>query len=64
MKFIEFTTTTGQRTLINRDWITFVRDMKQAYTTIYLGVGSKNFGPFPISVMGSYDTVVKKINEE
>lgn len=64
MKFIEFTSTMGQRVLVNRDWIAFVRDIKQAYTTIYIGIESKNIGPFPLNVIGSYDVIVKQINEE
>lgn len=64
MKFIEFTTTMGQRALVNRDWIAFVRETKQGYTTIYLGVESKNMDPLPLNVIGDYNTIIKLITEE
>lgn len=61
MKFIEFINTLGQRTLINRDWIVFVRDVKENYTIIYVGAQGKNVGPQPINVVGDYDTIIKMI---
>lgn len=62
-KIIEFTTTMGQRTLVNTDYIILVSDMKSDYTRIFLAVASKTSGVMPLDVVGSYDSVVKVIKE-
>lgn len=62
-KFIEFTTTMGQRTLLNTDHIVLVSDMKSDYTRVFLAVASKTSGVMPLDVVGPYDSVVKLIKE-